>query len=362
MNSDDILKELGAINANLDDTIRYLDKTAEEAHRVSSIMRNTKGILDNLDQQFQEKTGLTSTDIVFLFIATALQIIRQYAFSNEKFRISSKKGDDLVVKSLSLAPPNWQEVLTQSVPYDAIQTGDHVDHTGLSGTTHRYNTLGHDAVFGWIFGTANIMTNSLTKRDFTTYQVNMNSHMIVRHYPGGVLGMLDKAVDYSRNDPKLLMAAVARQAIHLGSDYFTKQGLPIPGVAIMNEDLVKNMLTKWHIDLYSISRGAGLAAFINQLIFIIHGLFNNGTTEEERNLYEVRTRKILSYSNLIASSSNAVYVALTGDLAKLDFGGMLVTVARLIADTKFIRQIKQDFIFGKYDDLIKGNQDYLYIG
>lgn len=62
-----------------------------------------------------------------------------------------------------LIPPTKAEILTGSVPYDAIKTGAHVSGTGLSGTTHRYRTLGHDPILGWIFGTANILTNSLTK-------------------------------------------------------------------------------------------------------------------------------------------------------------------------------------------------------
>lgn len=72
----------------------------------------------------------------------------------------------------------------------------------------------------------------------------------------------------------------------------------------------------------------------------------------ERNLYEVRTRKILSYSNLIATSSNVAVVAITKDMQKLDVGGMAVTIYRLITDAKFIRQVKEEFIFGRYRDMI----------
>lgn len=77
----------------------------------------------------------------------------------------------------------------------------------------------------------------------------------------------------------------------------------------------------------------------------------------DRKLYEVRTRKILSYSNLIATSSNLAVVAITRDMQKLDIGGMAVTLYRLITDVKFIRKIKEEFIFGSYREMIMG--DYL---
>lgn len=352
MSSEDFKNRKKKILNDLDETVGGLERGYIEAGRVSNIVENTSQILDDLDERFCKQTGLTGTDVAFLFLATGLQIARQYLLSNEKCRLSATQGDKLVDSALSLAPPTWQEVLTQSVPYDAIKTGSHVSDTGLAGTTHRFRTLGHDPIFGWVFGTANIITNSLTKSDFETYQVK--SMQIVRHYPMGAAGMLERAVSYSMDDPKLLAVSVARQAIHFGSDYFTKQGLPIPFVATANNDLAQKMLSEWHIDMWSITRGMALAAFINQLIAIMHKLFYTGNTAMDQKLYEVRTRKILSYSNLIATSSNLAVVAITRDMQKLDIGGIAVTIYRLITDAKFIRQVKEEFIFGSYREMIMG--------
>jgi len=55
------------------------------------------------------------------------------------------------------------------------------------------------------------------------------------------------------------------------------------------------------------------------------------TLDRRQSLYEVRTRKILTYSNVLATGSNVIYVALFKDLTRLDVGGMLVTLYRLIA-------------------------------
>lgn len=360
MSSEELLKRKKRIMTDLQETSDYMEKGYQETVRVRSELAKTRETLDNLDRQFEEETGLTSTDVAFLFIAIGLQIARQYLFTNEKYRLTASQGDKLMENALSLAPPQWQEVLLQSVPYDAIKISGHVSGTGLSGTTHRYRTLGHDPLLGWVFGTANIMTNALTKTDLETYQVNMESMQIVRHYPLGAAGMLERAVKYGIDDPALFAASVARQAIHFGSDYFTTQGLPVPIIATVNNDIAKAMLTKWHVDTYSITRGAALSSFINMLVYLIHGLFFDGNSEMDRKLYEVRTRKILSYSNLVATSSNALVVAATGDLRKMDVGGAAVTIYRLITDTEFIKKIKHEFIFGSYRDIIMGDQSYLY--
>ena len=54
-------------------------------------------------------------------------------------------------------------------------------------------------------------------------------------------------------------------------------------------------------------------------------------------MYEIRSRKILSYSNVIATGSNVIVTAFTKDVNKLDIGGMLVTLYRVVNDYYFKR-------------------------
>ncbi len=352
LTSEELLKRKNKNLSKFNKTQVEFEDGYVETERVRNILENTSTILDDLDKEFEEKTGLNETDTTFLFLAIGLQIARQYLLSNEKFRLDSNQGDKLAKTLLSGAPKDWKDILTQSVPYDAISTGNHISDTGLSGTTHRYRTLGHDPIFGWIFGTANILTNSLTKTNFETYQVH--NMQIIRHYPNGIMGVMERSVNYSANDPKLLLAAIARQAIHFGSDYFTKQGLPVPAIATVNNQLAQKMICDWNIDAYSITRAATIAVFINSLISIIHGFFYNEDEYSDRKIYEVKTRKIIMYSNLIATSSNIAIVALTKNMKKFDVGGIAITIYRLITDTKFICQVKEEFIFGSYKKMIEG--------
>jgi len=109
---------------------------------------------------------------------------------------------------------------------------------------------------------------------------------------------------------------------------------------------------------------AGFAVLINSLIGMFHGLFYDEAVHGSRTVYAVKTRKILSYSNLIASASNVIAVAIaavigakTGVGAKkalsyLDIGGIIVTIHRIITDRKFITEIKKDCCFNRFAFLV----------
>ena len=349
---------------------QHLSQIKDEYGRVTDICGQAGYILDNIDKDFKDKTELTNSDIVLLFLCTAIQCARQYLLSNDTLRFkddvddngkvktrSNQKGDEFMQNTLGkITKPEWNEVLFQSVPYDMFENSNYVRNIGLSGTTHRYRTLGHDPLLGWIFGTANIMTSSLTKNNFETFQVSVERHEVVRHYPNGCIGMLNKAGEYATDDKKLLAASVARQAIHFGSDMFTKQGLPLPFISSLNNDLAKDMLTKWNIDTWSFIKGSSLSILINNLIFCIHQLFYNKEKDGSRDYYEVRTRKILSYSNTISTGSNILVTALSHNGKLLDVGGIAVTLYRLISDYKFIHKIKEEFLEKEFYNRVLGSE------
>ena len=96
------------------------------------------------------------------------------------------------------------------------------------------------------------------------------------------------------------------------------------------------------------------------IIGFIHGFFYNKEKDGRREHYEVRTRKILLYSNAISSSINLAYVginACTGNegeaLKKLDLGGLLVTLWRLFSDVRFITRIKEQYLNEELDKVTK---------
>jgi hypothetical protein len=90
---------------------------------------------------------------------------------------------------------------------------------------------------------------------------------------------------------------------------------------------------------------------INKLISTIHVLFYDKETDIK--LYQVKTRKILSISNTIASSSNILYTAVTKDLTKLDVGGLCVTLYRVFTDTRFIEEMKYEYLNSQVSKIYK---------
>ena len=107
---------------------------------------------------------------------------------------------------------------------------------------------------------------------------------------------------------------------------------------------------------------ASLSSLINSIIGMIHRLFLDEEKGEEK-FFEVRTRKIILYSNLIASTSNVIASVLLDRYDLLDVGGMLVTITRLITDVRFICKVKDEFVQNKLDIQFEGIQsevDELY--
>ena len=306
--------------------------------------------IDEINEQFSKITGLNSTDVKFLFFATALQCLRQYLISNDKFRFDTDKaGDNFIGK---FVPRKYEDILLGPVPYDAVRKAEGYkdQNTGISGVNHRYMALGHDPILGWIFGTLNIMTNTLTKNSplLTTYIVK--PHPTTGNYTQiGESVLISEVfingVNLAKNDYKLLGVSVIRQALHFGVDAFTKMGLPIPIINTISPYLSSRLLSEnFRIDVYSVNRGIMLSTLINSIISAIHGLFYDEKVDMKRDLYEVRTRKILSYSNALATSSNIIYTTITKDFTKLDVGGAVVTLYRLITDYSFISKVKYEFI------------------
>lgn len=337
------------------DIVKEVNDEGYVNSEISGVLTNKEQMqvyqkIDDINERFSKVTGLSSTDVKFLFFATALQCLRQYLISNDKFRFDTDKaGDNFIGK---FVPRKYEDILLGSVPYDAVRKAEGYkdQNTGISGANHRYMTLGHDPILGWIFGTLNIMTNTLTKNSpsLTTYIVK--PHPTTGNYTQiGEQVLISEVfingVNLAKNDYKLLVVSVIRQALHFGADVFTKMGLPIPIINTISPDLSSKLLSEnFRIDVYSVSRGIMLSTLINSIVSVIHGLFYDEKVDMKRDLYEVRTRKILSYSNALATSSNIIYTSITKDFRKLDVGGAVITLYRLMSDYSFISKVKYEFI------------------
>lgn len=332
---------------------------------------------EEINNQFSRKTSIVNkTDLSFLAIATALQVAKALIFPYvaEKFNYgksfdSSERldhNDKILEKKHKEANDKfrdkhigkhgtgqWINILYQTVPYD-ITRGSADLGINMGGKYHRLHTLGHDPILGWIFGTANILTDCITFNNFHTNRISRidpvtgSKKMIITPEVVFMGQMFKECYDMARADFLNLPAALFAQAQHLKSDEFTKLGLPVPLLSSINEDFASKLYSE-NYDALCFARDAKIvgASFVVTKLFDIiisltHGLFRK--TDEDKDLYEVRTRKILLISNSIASTSTIINTAITKNLKNLDIGSLLNTITRLFSDVRFIMNIKKEFI------------------
>lgn len=325
--------------------------------------------LESINKEFSAKTSIANkTDLIFLGIATALQTAKSLLFDvvaknfdygnsfNPEARLNHNDksieqehraaNDKFKAKHEKHRHGYWMDILYQTPPYD-ITKGSPAIGKNMEGKLHRIHTLGHDPVLGWIFGVANILTDTITFENFQTNCVIRKPSMLITPEKISVPVLLNESFKMVKSDYLNLPAAVFAQAAHLKFDVFTKTGLPVPVLETFNADFASTLYKSnydalcFSRDLKIVSASAGISILIDTIIALVHGLFNENKTGKK--LYEVRTRKILLISNSIASASKVIQTAITKNPKGLDIGGLFVTIFHLLTDIRFMARIKEEF-------------------
>lgn len=342
----------------------------EETDRVQKVAENAKDLFDELDKEFEDKTGLSKIDCGFLFFAVALQVARQYIFT--KFPI--RQDDQTAAKNTWghkeehsdrkhwYYNPNIEQILSNPVPFDAnVGSNGALANAGKLG--HRAATLGHDPVLGLIVGTSNIATSTLTNWNFQSFHIKTNANGRDFFYEKAKTPLVfqktfSKCFNEGIEGKEKIASSLIKEIIHLMSDVNSKNSLPLPLITSINPKIASS-LASYGFDMANIMQvGKQMAGttLVNFLIAMIHGLFyfcNNEKNISEK-LYEVRTRKILSYSNIIASASNLAVAGFTQNLKLLDVGGLIATLHRIYTDQQFIHEVKRQFLLGNFNKEIEG--------
>lgn len=416
---EDLERKRKALHSDVNVILNNMEMTANELYRAADVAHHSKEILDNLDKEFEKQTGLQGMDIMFLFVAVALQLTRivivnditniENAGKGNRNEENLHKFQEKILgklnngKSISERPyyASMEHIVsTQGVPYDAtspltekalarmlkrenipewdFDLSEFVMEGKLGlfkGANHRFSTLGHDPVAGLIFGTANIMTNTITcvKRPLVGgLPILTTNHVIyTKEFKNPLIGveastsiMLTEMYRRIKEEPEAFTAALIKQIIHIGTDMYTTFGIQFPGANLVLSNKNVETITKNYIntgDIVKAGISALLSNLINFIISTIHLLLYDANKTLTKDLYNVRTRKIIMYSNSIATSSNLIWVG--GNIAsgnnkairQLDIGGLLVTIKHLLTDPKYIRKIKEEFIFGNFNKLIQGS-------
>lgn len=358
---------------------------ADDCSRLAEILDSAPEVIGEIDAQFENATGLHGRDIAFLFTAASLQCVRQYVLNRIMRRTDHNKSDkfwhglqDKILPKDADASSHGRfyyatkaEILrSYSVPYDVTKGTKKYNVSGIGsglGGEHRLKTLGHDPLLGLVFGTSNIMTNTLTNTSAVTFHVKKGK--VISH--GGwdkTALMFEHVAARTKDEPEILAYSLVKQILHIGSDMYSKNGIVIPGGLSMDSEFIKT-LTDYGIDfgnIMKVSSDASLAMLINYLTAMLHRLTYDVTKDGDSKLFEVRTRRIVLYADCIASGLNALVCAggvgagyilgsdamVKESLESIDIGGLLVTISRLFSDPKYIKKIKQEFILQHWTDYI----------
>ena len=391
------------------------EKHSQEEERLVEILSNADFTLKQLDALFEQRTALQKKDFAILFLAVALQLTRIYLLPHfeEKFADEDRYNhDDDVVKKMERDAVNefkdkqngkrkpwktveskgekkyrtWQEIAyTIAVPYDATKGSKiFLGEGGMHGGLHRVKTLGHDPVLGWIFGTANILTDTISI--CPEYKLGEKSVRlpVIESFTVEMKGLKWKeqtttasvfagAFDSCKEDIHRLYAAIFSQGLHLESDKYTKNGLPIPYLTLIDSDKAYEIYQQgydyldYEFDTQILRRTAKSAIasmIINAAIAAIHRLFYNPQKDGDSKLYSVKTRRVVLYSNIIATSSDIikaaiqVYIGKANAIKDFDLGGFLITLRRLVTDVAFIQKIKEEFIFKEWNRVLVEDNNF----
>lgn len=377
---DKLRKQNNEIMENAKVDLQELNKMSCEAERVADTARDVHIIVSDLDKQFQQATGLTKRDIRFLFFATALQVVRQHILTKFPERLSDQEAaeqsflyhethSDRIHRYYN---PSIEEILSNPVPFDAIIGSDGA-LAGGGKLGHRVTAIGHDPILGLIFGTANIATATLTNSSLESYHIGTNAGRDFFKARANTALVLIKTKDKLLHEGILGKEKVGLSLLlelaHLSSDIGSKNSLPLPFVSVVNPAMASE-LAGYGFDManvLTVGKQAAYATMINSLVAMVHRLYCSDLSDMDRKLYEVRTRKIRMYSNTISTASNVIEtgikavkatqippLAAVEVLRDFDLGGFMVAVYRIINDSNYIKEIKQEFLAKEFYDIVMG--------
>ena len=368
------------------------ESRAEQA--VEKSVREYGENLQHIDREFRERTRLQDADVAFVVAATMLQVariliinsltevecagagnVKEHALHDFQGRVFSGFDDRMPRESNHLFASKHHILNSRGVPYDA--TRYEAENIGLfKGANHRFATLGHDPVLGLVFGTSNIMTNSITcvkdtnvfgigARIPATYSVSYDAFGKNPQIgaPAGTVEMLVAAGRRVVSEPDAAAAALIKQLIHIGTDLYTPCGIQIPFANLILDKTHTEALTKYVStgDVLKVGAQAGMAALINWLIAALHGctlIFKDDGSDYCTEMYQARTKKIILLSDTIATSSSVIRALIKENPECLDLGGAAILIYRLFSDVRFIAKLKEEYVQSElnkiYDERARG--------
>ncbi|MBR4864297.1 MAG: hypothetical protein IKU07_06960 [Oscillospiraceae bacterium] len=322
-----------------------------------------------LDDEFALKTGMTEEDMYFAIAAAGAQVL---------FRLVAKAiaGGQLVAALPSTGKGVQKGKNTELAIRPGKTVNRYVEDGGVScksyilhshtpfdvaenGRVQRGEILGYHKIMGWIFGVANILTDTVTMSNLKSYAVRHSGDVRRKNVLGEQVSTLADVIvpmvrlDLSKKDNKYaVVAAVFREAEEQGilkvtphmTDRLLDMSLTVGEKSERFAETSKGLVEI--IGDIAIDAAAELAAIslVNIIISAIHTAMYTPKDGEVEHV-AIRTNRILVISNVIAS-------IICSFVDKNDIGthvsGAVASIGTILMSEKFYVEMKAKFLTEHY--------------
>ena len=257
-------------------------------------------------------------------------------------------------------------ILEQNTPFD-IQDTDLFQKDDIV-AYHKY--------LGWIIGTLNILTDTIT-----TY--NLKSYTITRPMPGigkpcvnqeisTIFSVINPVMQSAGFYKDSVAAAAVQEALTQGFGKASAQDVrTLFGRAMELENKTasfteeaKGILSGFNAEWAACVGDIAGTALINTIVSAVHAILYE---EKDGSLdtYSIRTNTIILYSSAMATVINSLPAIASKNIADLDFAGILTSCISLFQSTKFWIEAKTAFLVSAYkpaldQELAKLDQYFQY--
>lgn len=248
----------------------------------------------------------------------------------------------------------WRDIIMERVPYELLSVGNAQEAYGIGAADYTSHILGEDETWGTIFGTMNILTDTVTFDNYNTYRVarKPDLHIVEKI---SMKQMFMDAIKAVNEDMMRLPVAVYTQMMHQQGKSLTEAEF----LSTFAEQRISTLYTNQY-DMFTKSKKmllvgdqAMIASLINMTIGLYHTLQYNPRKDGSFEQYESRTRTILSMSNAMSAVGNSVFTVATQNWLALDAGGMIIAFNRIMNDSMFSTRLKEEMIKEKMDATFK---------
>ncbi len=335
----------------------------------SEEIRSSKAQAQAIDERFAQITGLSKTDQTFLTLATGIQLARWMMMPKLVGTLgrTARVLSALSPKTMALLGRQGaqsQNALTEQVnsefkeeaEWDAQPVGEQhrtwedilADGQQDAAEAPAFSNDG----MNWLFGVINRLTGTHTDGSFHTVD-DITGEAV------NTSGIFAEAFRTIKEDWLRLPAAVYAQY----AQGRAAEGEPVdvlePLAQSFSPDMLSDLYTSQFAQLAAmdeltlVGQQAAVPLIINMAVGLLHGFMYNPKTDGPREYYDARTRKILIYSNALASASNLALTAGSENWAKLDLGGLIVSALRITQDTSYIAVLKDRFVNEQMDKMLE---------